>query len=219
MGQQLYWTIVPTTSITSLPYVPDSLDFNAQGSLTYVTSSASHAIDVRTTCNQADQQTLAATNPTLVAHIPNGTGAVVSDSPSIDLVTTGSIGPNCPPAPQSTVNSYNLGAGSFNAHQFLFATDSSRVWMLADLPSVAYHLTPTIIPLTNGATAAVSPLTVLPSTRGASDNTVHVLNTSSGADTPGRSRVGTPTRTRSLPTSWLCCPLASLRSRHKRPSF
>ena len=120
-------------SITSLPYVPDSLDVSAQGSLTYVTSSASHAIDVRTTCNQADQQTLAANNPTLVAHIPNGTGAVVADSPSIDLVTTGTIGPGCPPAPQSTVNSYNLGGGSFNARQFLFATDSSRVWMISDL--------------------------------------------------------------------------------------
>jgi len=190
VGQQLYYeTIVPTTSITSLPYVPDSLDFNAQGSLTYVTSSASHAIDVRTTCNQADQQTLAANNPTLVAHIPNGTGAVVSDSPSIDLVTTGSIGPNCPPAPQSTVNSYNLGAGSFNAHQLLFATDSSRVWMLSDLPSVIGFnlstLTPTTIPLTNGATAFSGGLTVDGSTIyvGASDNTVHVLNTSSGADT------------------------------------
>ena len=127
---------LPSTTITSLPYVPNSLDVNAEGSLTYVTSSASHAIDVRTTCNQADQQTLTANNPTLVAHIPNGTGAVVADSPSIDLVTTGTIGPGCPPAPQSTVNSYNLGAGSFNARQFLFATDSSRVWMISDLTSV-----------------------------------------------------------------------------------
>jgi hypothetical protein len=190
VGQQLYYeTIFPTTNIISLPYVPNSLDVSATGSLTYISSSASHAIDVRTTCNQADQQTLAANNPTLVAHIPNGTGAVVADSPSIDIVSTGTIGPGCPPAPQSTLNSYNLGGGSFNARQFLFATDSSRVWMISDLTSVIGFnlstLTPTTIPLANGAQAFGGGITVDGSTIyvGASDNTVHVLNTGSAADT------------------------------------
>ena len=189
-GQQLYYeTIFPSTTITNLPYIPNSLDISSTGSLTYISSSASHAIDVRTTCNQADQQTLAANNPTLVAHIPNGTGAVVADSPSIDVVTTGTIGPGCPPAPQSTVNSYNLGGGSFNARQFLFATDSSKVWMISDLTSVIGFnlstLTPTTIPLTNGAQAYSGGITVDGSTIyvGASDNNVHVLNTGSAADT------------------------------------
>jgi len=190
VGQQLYYeTIFPSATITSLPYVPNSLDVSATGSLTYISSPTSHAIDVRTTCNQADQQTLAANNPTLVAHIPNGTGAVVADSPSIDLVTTGSIGPSCPPAPQSTVNSYNLNGGSFNTRQFLFATDSSKVWMISDLTSVIGFnlstLSPTTIPLANGAQAYNGGITVDGSTIyvGATDNTVHVLNTSSGADT------------------------------------
>lgn len=190
VGQQVYYeTIFPSTTITGIPYVPDSLDVSATGSLTYITSSASHAIDVRTTCNQADQQTLAANNPTLVAHIPNDTGAVVADSPSVDVVTTGTIGPGCPPAPPSTVNSYNLNAGSFNARQFLFATDSSKVWMISDLTSVIGFnlstLAPTTIPLANGAQAYNGGITVDGATIyvGASDNTVHVLNTSSSADT------------------------------------
>jgi hypothetical protein len=124
-----------------------------------------------------------------VAHIPNGTGAVVADSPSIDVVNTGTIGPGCPPAPQSTVNSYNLGGGSFNARQFLFATDSSKVWMISDLTSVIGFnlstLTPTSIALANGAQAYSGGITVDGSTIyiGASDNNVHVLNTGSASDT------------------------------------
>src|ERR1019366_8631754 len=101
IGQQLYYTTTfPSATIWNLPYVPNALDVSAQGGLTYVTSAAAHAIDIRTTCNQSDQQTMAANNPTLIARIPNGTGAVVADSPSIDVVTTGSIGPGCPPLPQ-----------------------------------------------------------------------------------------------------------------------
>jgi outer membrane protein assembly factor BamB len=61
--------------------------------------------------------------------------------------------------------------------------------MLSDLTSVIGFnlstLTPTTIPLANGAHAFSGGLTVDGSTIyvGASDNTVHVLNTSSGADT------------------------------------
>ena len=63
-GQQVYYeTIVPATTITDLPYVPNALDVSGLGSLTYITSSASHAIDIRTTCNQSDQQTLGGKQP------------------------------------------------------------------------------------------------------------------------------------------------------------
>ena len=99
--------------------------------MTYVTGSALGAIDVRTTCNQAEWQTLTATNPTLVAHVPNGTGAVVADSPAIDVVTTAAIPQGCPPNPQNTVNTYNLGFGNFTAQQLFVSPDSSRAWILS----------------------------------------------------------------------------------------
>lgn len=196
VGQQLYYlTLVPAATISSLPYTPDALDVSAQGSLTYVTSTAAHAIDVRTTCNQSSQQTMAANSPTLVAHIPNGTGAVVVDSPSIDVVTTGSIGPGCPPLPQSALNTYNLGSGSFNPRQILFSTDGSRAWIVSDLTSVIGFnmstLTPSAIALTNGAQAYVAALPMDGSHLyvGASDTTVHVLDTAAGTDT-GQIAVG-----------------------------
>ena len=188
-GQQLYYaTILPASTTTNLPYVPNALDLNSQGSLTYVASAAAHAIDIRSTCNQSDQQILAANNPTLVAHIPNGTGAIIADSPAFDLVTNGSIGPGCPPTPASTVNSYNLGGGNFNARQLLFSSDSSHVWLISDLTSVIGFnlstLAPSTITLANGAQAYSGGITLDGSHIyvGASDNNVHVLDTNTGTD-------------------------------------
>jgi hypothetical protein len=185
VGQQLYYmTTYPAATISSLPYVPNALDVSAQGSLTYVTSAAAHAIDVRTTCNQGSQQTLSANNPTLVAHLPNGTGAVVVDSPSVDVVTTGSIGPGCPPIPVSAVNTYSLGTTSFNPRQVIVSYDSSRAWIISDLTSViGFSLstfTTSTISLANSAQAFNGGITLDGSHIyvGGSDNNVHALNTS-----------------------------------------
>jgi hypothetical protein len=189
VGQQLYYiTAFPSATITSLPYVPNGLDVSAQGGLTYVASAAAHAIDVRTTCNQSSQQTMASNNPTLVARLPNGTGAVVVDSPSIDVVTTGSIGPGCPPSPQSTVNTYNLGSGAFNPTQVIVSYDGTYAWIVSDLTTVIgfnmTSLTPASIALANGAKAYNGGITMDGHLVyvGGSDNLVHALNTSTLTD-------------------------------------
>jgi hypothetical protein len=188
-GQQLYYdTVVPSSAITNLPYVPNSIGLSAQGGMTYVTSSALGAIDVRTTCNQADWQTLAATHPTLVAHLPNGTGAVVADPPSIDVVTTGSIVAGCPPAPQNSTTAYDLGFGSFTPQQIFVSPDSSRAWIIQNSNAVIglnlSSLAPFSIQLANGATALNGGIMIDGSMVyvGGSDNNVHALNVSSGSD-------------------------------------
>jgi hypothetical protein len=188
-GQQLYYdTTVPSSAITNLPYVPNSIDLSAQGGMTYVTSSALGAIDNRTTCNQASWQTLSATHPTLVAHIPNGTGAVVTDPPSLDVVTTGSIAAGCPPTPQNSVTSYNLGFGTFTPTQLFLSSNSSSAWIISNLTSViALDLTtftPLSIPLTNSATPLSGGI-MIDGTKvyvGASDNNVHALDVASHTD-------------------------------------
>jgi hypothetical protein len=189
IGQQIYYlTTFPAATISNLPYVPGAVDVSAQGGLTYISSAATHAIDVRTTCNQSSQQTMAANNPTLVAHIPNGTGTVVVDSPSIDVITSGSIGPNCPPTPQNTMNTYSLGSTNFNPRQIIFSYDSSRAWIISDLTSVIGFsmstLTPTAVSLANGAVAYNGGITMDGSHVyvGASDNNVHVLDANAGTD-------------------------------------
>jgi hypothetical protein len=189
LGQQLYqYTTAPTTNVTSLPYLPNAVDVSAQGGLMYVTGSAAGAIDVRSTCTIGEWQTLTGTSPTLIAHLPNGTGAVAADSPSIDVVTTGTVQAGCPATAQSTVNTYNLGAGSFNARQLFLSSDSLRAWIISDLTSVngfnLSTLTSTAIPLANAAQAYSGGVTLDGSKVyvGASDNNVHVLDVASGSD-------------------------------------
>lgn len=188
-NNQLYtYTTYPTASGVILPYVPIALDVSAQGGMTYVTSSSLGAIDVRTTCNQGDWQTLSAAAPTLVAHLPNGNGAVVADSPSLDVVTTAAIPSGCPPTPQSTVTSYNLGFGSFTANQMFISPDSSRAWVLSNLNSVIglnlSTLAPFSIPLANSAQPTTGGVMVDGSMVyvGGTDNNVHALNTSTNTD-------------------------------------
>jgi hypothetical protein len=131
---------------------------------------------------------MASNNPTLVARLPNGTGAVVVDSPSIDVVTTGSIGPGCPPSPQSTVNTYNLGSGAFNPTQVIVSYDGTYAWIVSDLTSVIgfnmTSLTPASIALANGAKAYNGGITMDGHLVyvGGSDNLVHALNTSTLTD-------------------------------------
>ena len=188
-GQQLYYdTTAPSSNVVSLSYVPGSVDVSAQGGMTYVTSPTLGAIDVRATCNQADWQTLAATAPTLVAHLPNGNGAVVVDSPGIDVVTTGSIPSGCPPTPQNTVNSYNLGFGNFTAKQMFVSPNNGSVWIISNLPTVLAfdlnNLAPFSITLTNSA-QAFSGGVMVDGTKlyvGATDNNVHALDVATHTD-------------------------------------
>ena len=188
-NNQLYtYSVFPTASAVVLPYVPNSIDVSSQGGMTYITSSGLGAIDVRATCNQSDWQTLSAAKPTLVAHLPNGNGAVVADSPSLDIVTTGAIPSGCPPTPQSTVTSYNLGFGSFTANQMFISPDSSRAWVLSNLNSVIglnlSTLTPFSISLANSAQPLSGGIMIDGSMVyvGGSDNLVHAINVSNSTD-------------------------------------
>ena len=121
--------------MTTLPYTPNALGISAQGGLTYITGSNPNEVDVRSTCNQSEVQTLSANAPTLIGAIPNGTGAVAVDSPSVDVVSTsGYPQPGLSGDNQSTLSSFNMGVGNFNARQLFFSSDSSRAWIISDLP-------------------------------------------------------------------------------------
>jgi len=188
-GQQLYYnTVSPTSTAVALSYVPSSLDVSAQGGMTYIASPTLGAIDIRATCNQADWQTLSATAPTLVAHLPNGNGAVAVDSPNIDVVATGAIPSGCPPTPQSSVNTYNLGFGNFTATQMFIPPNSGGVFILSNLPAVLgfdlNNLVPFSIPLTNSP-QPLSGGIMIDSSKiyiGASDNNVHALDVATHTD-------------------------------------
>lgn len=178
------------SGMTTLPYTANALAISAQGGLTYVTGSNPNEIDVRSTCNQAEvPPTLSANNPTLIQAIPNGTGAVATDSPSVDVVFTSSpVTTNCPITTQSTVNPFDLGVGSFNATQLFMSPDSSRAWIISDLPEMlGFNLqssTPIVIPYAAGAVAYSGGITLDGAQVyvGGSDGNVHRIDVASNSD-------------------------------------
>ncbi len=179
--------------MTSLNYTAKAMAISAQGGLTYVTGSNPSEIDVRSTCNQSEvPPTLSANNPTLIQPIPNGTGAVAADSPSVDVVSTAepvtTVPSGCPITTQSSVSSFDMGAGSFNAAQLFMSPDSSRAWIISDLPELLeFNLqssTPTVIPYASGAVAYSGGITLDGAQVyvGTSDGTVHRIDVASGSD-------------------------------------
>ncbi len=177
------------SGMTALPYTTNALGISAQGGLTYITGSNPNEIDMRSTCNQTEVQTLSANAPTLIVPIPNGTGAVAADSPSIDVVSTpGTLNQGCPITTQSTISSVDMGVGAFNARQLFYSSDSSRMWIISDLPELLTLIpstsTPSVIPYFGGATAYGGGITLDGAEVyvGTSDGTVHRIDVASSTD-------------------------------------
>jgi len=185
----------PGNGMTTLGYTAGALGISAQGGLTYITGTSPSQIDVRSTCNQGEvTPMLSATNPTLIAAIPNGTGAVAADSPSVDVISLisnppATLSPGCPIVTQSTLTSFNMGVGNFNARQLFFSSDSSRAWIISDLTELIYFnlqsSMPVKIPYAGvGTTAFTGGITLdgLQVYVGASDGSVHRIDVTAGAD-------------------------------------
>jgi len=174
---------------TNLGYAPNAIDLLSQGSLIYVTGNATKAVDIRSTCDQSDLQTLTADNPTLVKGVPSGSGAVVVDSPQIDVVTTPMPAGTCPVIAASSLTGYDLQAGSFTPVQLIVSYDSSRAWIVSNLASLLTFnlgtLTPASVTLSGSAQPLSAGLTLDSTTLyvGASDGNVHIISASSLADT------------------------------------
>jgi len=176
-------------STVTLPFNANALGTSAEGGLIYVTGSSPNEIDVRSTCNSSEVQALPANAPTLIQSIPNGTGAVATDSPGVDVISTPvPVSAGCPITTQSTMNFIDLGAGSYNARQMFFSSDSSHAWIISDIPGLLYLYLPTsnggVIPYAGGVTAYSGGVTLDGSQIyvGASDGTVHRIQLSSVAD-------------------------------------
>jgi hypothetical protein len=173
---------------TNLNYTPNSIGLLAQGSLAFITSSSGHSIDVRSTCDRSELQTLSAASPGLVAGVPNGSGAVAVDVPNIDVITTVRPSGSCPVVASNSLNTYDLKAGSFTPRQLFVSYDSSKAWIINDQTSLLafdlVNLAPTAIPLFGGVQATSGGIT-LDSQQvyvGATDNQVHRVNVATLSD-------------------------------------
>ena len=173
-----------------LPSAGIGLDISGSGALNYITSSNGRAVYLYSTCDVSQTpMTLPATSPTLVKALPNATGAVVADSPDIDVISTPAVlNAGCPITALSSINGYNLNAGSFTAQQMLVSSDATHAYIISNLPQVLSFDIPTLTPgsaaLAGGATAFNGGITVDGSRIyvGASDGMVHEIDTASMTD-------------------------------------
>jgi hypothetical protein len=172
----------------TLPYTTSSVAFNATGKLAYITSSTAHQVDVRSTCDHSEIQTLAATAPTLISTIPTTDGAVVADSPNIDVVTSALPTGGCPSTATNTITGFNMGVGTFTPTQLFVSPNSSYAWIISNLNQLlGFDLTtstPFAIPFANGATPLSGGARIDSQQLyiGASDGTVHRIDVASLTD-------------------------------------
>lgn len=179
----------PTGTVT-LPSNGTAMDISGQGGITYISSASGAQIYTYSTCNQTLAQMFSATAPTLIKALPNGAGAVATDSPNIDLISTPpTLNAGCPITSESTIMSYPLvETGGFTAQQLLVSYDSSHAYVLSNLPELLSFEVATqesgSAPLQDGATPLSGGIT-LDGTYvflGASDGFVHQISTATMMD-------------------------------------
>jgi hypothetical protein len=166
----------------TLPYTANSLDLIAEGGLSFIT--APGQVTVYSTCNQAQGQVLTANNPTLIKALPNGTGALATDSPNVDLIfTVPPLSAGCPITTTSSLGSYDMGVGPYTAQQLFMSPDNNYAYIISNLPELLVFnvpgLAPSSVPFVGGATALNGGITP-DSSRiyvGTSDSTVHMVQT------------------------------------------
>jgi DNA-binding beta-propeller fold protein YncE len=111
------------------------------------------------------------------------------DSPGIDVINVNTIPVGCPPTVSNSVQSFNLGQGSFVAKQLIVSQDGGRAYVIASnkgsvLVFNVGNQTSSAIPLAGDAIPIQASLTP-DGTRlyvAAGDGQVHVLDTEAGSD-------------------------------------
>lgn len=119
--------VLPSTTVdAALPVRSDAV---------YLTGPS--GINVRAVCNFSTVDTLASSNPTMIRPIPDGSGLLALNSPNIDVIEITGTGVGCPlPAPTETINSHDLGVGSFTPRQLLITSDASKAYITSNLNSI-----------------------------------------------------------------------------------
>jgi WD40 repeat protein len=171
----------------------DAVSFLSEGAISYVAGGAPSSATVWRTCDNgsADTVGLPAT-PSFIRTLPDATRMLALTSPTVDIikVNTGPTGPSgCTPAVSNTVSSFNLGQGDFVAKQLIISPDGSTAYIItSNLASIlVFNIageTSSAISLAGNATALTASLTPDGTLLyvGASDGTLHVVDTVAGGD-------------------------------------
>jgi hypothetical protein len=155
---------------TSLPTVTgaEAVDFLAEGSFAYVTGGSGGNVSVFGSCFLTSASlgltgftpdSVTATDPTLIAAVPNSTQAIVADSPNVDVITANTSAGTAwngttlfnpaefaceppwletPPVHPSSITA-SLNVGSFNATQLIVTPDGTKAILLGSQNSVLVY--------------------------------------------------------------------------------
>ena len=209
----VYSKLDPLQTI-QLSGIASDVTFHPEGGFAYLAGPSTSITPYRTCDNsQVPGATLTAANsPLMIRALPDGATLLALAPPNIDLVSVTSLTSTlCTGTLTDTINSFNLGQGSFIPTQFIVSLDGSTAYILGEtqagsppsrLPFViVFNIatqTPSVISLANSATplsASLAPDGKLLFV-GADDGTVHVIDTTSALDTQ---QVAFP-----FPTNELC---------------
>jgi len=181
-----------TQSLRTLPLAAPANDvaFLPQSTFAYLAGGAPNAITVRAVCDNSLQGTIptGGGTPQFIDALPNGSGVVAVESGALDVMSVTISGAGCIPSQTSSLQRIDLGAGGFTPKQLLVSNDSKDVYVVSDLPFVLRYNRPTgavsRLGLNTGATPLSAGLT-LDGTQlwvGGSDQQIHRVNTTNGAD-------------------------------------
>jgi len=168
------------------------VSFLSEGAFAYVAGGASSSVTVYRTCDNslADTITLPAV-PSFIKTLPDATKVLALTPPTLDVINVSLSFPSTPPGCTASVtdgfSSFNLGA--FVAKQLIVSTDGSTVYIVpSNLGQIlVFNLsgqTFTGITLAGNATPLTASLTPDGSLLyvGASDQTLHIVDTRLGSD-------------------------------------
>jgi len=168
----------------------NDVSFFAEGAFAYLAGGDPAGVMVRRTCDngQADSVSTPAT-PAFIRALPDAVHVLALDPPNVNVITANTAPVGCTPAVSDTVTSFSLGLPSFTASQLIISGDGSTAYILSpNLNSVqVFNIgaqTSSSLLLVGNATPLRASLSSDGSTLfvGASDGTLHVLQTGTGAD-------------------------------------
>jgi hypothetical protein len=190
-GSTLY-IYSPLDALKTIPLsaLANDVSFLANGAFAYWAGGSSSAVTVFRTCDNALAQTVGTpATPFFIKTIPDASQVLAVDPPSIDVINVTTTPTGCTPSVSNTVNSVNLGQGSFVPTQLIVSADGSRAYVLAsNLASILVfnigNQTSSAIALAANATPIQASLTIdgtlLYVT--ASDGLVHAIDTVADSD-------------------------------------
>lgn len=180
-------------ALRTIPLAAPASDvaFLAEGAFAYLAGGSPSAITVRRTCDNGLADIVPTSSaPSLIAALPNGTHMFAVNPPTVSVIDVSTMPSGCTPPVSDVPTSFNLGQGTFTASQVLISPDGSTAYIISpNLRNImVFNIageTATSIALANNAAplqAALTPdgtMLVV----GATDGNLHVIQTSTNADT------------------------------------